>query len=133
MRKLLTLLFALALTATMASARVAGQASSDSKSAAQDSASKKAHAKNSASSDMGGASEASGAKLDINSASKDELKALPGIGDVRAQKIIDGRPYRAKNQLVSKKILGQAEYAKIKDQIVAHQSKEESGKKKTSK
>ena len=76
MRKLLTLLFALALTATMASARVAGQASSDSKSAAQDSASKKSHAKNSASSDMGGASEASGAKLDINSASKDELKSL---------------------------------------------------------
>ena len=71
--------------------------------------------------------------VDINAASKEDLTALPGIGDAYSQKIIDGRPYRAKNQLVSKKVLGQAEYAKIKDQIVAHQSKEESGKKKTSK
>jgi competence protein ComEA len=67
-------------------------------------------------------SEKKAAQIDINSASKQELMTIPGIGDAYAQKIIDGRPYKAKNQLVQKKIIPQATYDKISDQIIAKQS-----------
>jgi len=62
-------------------------------------------------------------KLDINSATLDQLKELPGIGDAYSQKIVAGRPYRAKNELVQKKIIPQGVYDKIKDMIIAKQSK----------
>ena len=61
--------------------------------------------------------------LDINTASKAELTTLSGIGDAYSQKIIDGRPYKRKDELVSKKIIPQATYDKIKNLIVAKQAK----------
>ena len=61
--------------------------------------------------------------VDLNSASKAELETLTGIGDAYAQKIIQGRPYARKDQLVEKKIIPQTTYDKIKDNIIARQGK----------
>ncbi|WP_438275379.1 ComEA family DNA-binding protein, partial [Nitrobacter sp.] len=63
------------------------------------------------------------AKLDINTATKEELMAFKGIGDKYSDKIIAGRPYAKKDQLVSKKILPEATYKKISSQIIASQPK----------
>jgi competence protein ComEA len=59
--------------------------------------------------------------LDINTATAEQLKALPGIGETYSDQIIIGRPYKRKDELVQMKIIPQATYDKIKDQIVAKQ------------
>ena len=61
--------------------------------------------------------------IDINSATKAELKAIPGIGDVYADKIMAGRPFTNKSQLLSKKIIPKPVYDKVKDLIIAKQAK----------
>ena len=61
--------------------------------------------------------------LDINSATVDQLRKLPGIGDAYAKRIIAGRPYSSKNQLVSKGILPQNVYTRVQSMIVASHMK----------
>jgi competence protein ComEA len=68
------------------------------------------------------------AKVDLNSASKEDLKALPGIGDAYADKIIAGRPYANKRQLVSRNIVPESAYKKFSDKVIAKQNKKDMAK-----
>ena len=73
--------------------------------------------------DQTSSSSTSAKLIDINTASQDELKSLPGIGDAYSAAIIKNRPYANKRQLLSKKVIPQATYDKIADRVVAKQGK----------
>lgn len=114
---LLTLSLAMGASSAMAAKDDAKPAGADKAAASAASGEKATKKSDSASADKGKA----GAQLDINSASEDDLKALPQIGDARASAIVKGRPYARKDELVSKKVLTQKQYDGIKDKIIAKQ------------
>jgi competence protein ComEA len=114
MKALLTLLFTM-LFAVALPTQAADKDAKDSKTAAKPTA----DAKKAPESKKAGESE----KIDINTASDKELDKLPGIGEARAKAIIKGRPYKAKDDLVERKILSKSVYDKIKDRIIAKQGK----------
>ncbi len=111
------LLFTAALTLPVAF----GQAKKDAPKAAEKKAAPDAKAAEKKAAPEKKVAEKKGELIDINSASADTLKTIPGIGDAYSAAIVKGRPYKRKDELPQKKIIPQATYDKIKDLIIAKQ------------
>lgn len=123
-KKFMMLLFAFLVAAALSFAQStpsssnAGQSASDTTTTTTTTTKTVHHSKKAASASSATSSE----KLDINTATKEQLEALPGIGPKYSQKIIDGRPYRSKAELVSKHVVPRSVYDRIRADIVAHRA-----------
>lgn len=116
---LITLLAALSLSAScLMAAEPASKSAKPAKAPAKVEAAKPATAKPASKQEL----------VDINSASDAELKAIPGLGDAYIAKIVVNRPYANKSQLVSRKVLPESVYAKVKDRLIAKQVKKDDKK-----
>jgi DNA uptake protein ComE-like DNA-binding protein len=122
--KRLSVTVVLALTLALAAALVAHAQTGSSSATSTDksAATQTAPAKSTGKSHSMGKHHAMAPKLDLNSAAKDELMKLPGIDDATADKIIAARPFKMKNELVSKSILTKAQYTKIAARVIAKQA-----------
>ena len=118
---LLTLFAALLLVALPALAQE-GSSKSDMQSAGQDTKSAAQDTGNAAARTTDKASDKVRGKIDVNSASSEDLQKLPGVDASTADKIIAGRPYTSKGELLSKGIVSKKEYQAITDKIVAHKA-----------